>query len=101
MFPTMHPPGTGTVAVSMYGSRTRVPVHVWKEHFAGAVRKIDILVYAATFLFDTVPGFARTLTDAAARGAIVRFLVGDPNAANISRRGEKSRSVKRSSPAAK
>jgi lambda repressor-like predicted transcriptional regulator len=88
MFPTMQPPGTGTVAVSMYGSRTQVPVHVWEDHFAGAVRNIDILVYAATFLFDTVHGFASTLTDAALRGVIVRFLIGDPNAPNISRRGE-------------
>jgi hypothetical protein len=84
----MRPPGAGTVAVSMYGSRTQVPVHVWEEHFTGAIRTIDILVYAATFLFDTVHGFARTLTDAAARGVAVRFLVGDPNASNISQRGE-------------
>lgn len=41
MFPTMQPPGIGTVAVSMYGSRTKVPVHVWEAHFAGAIQKIE------------------------------------------------------------
>jgi len=53
-----------------------------------AVETPSCLVYAATFLLDTVHGFALILTDAAARGVIVRFLVGDPNAANIRRRGE-------------
>jgi transcriptional regulator with XRE-family HTH domain len=55
MFPTMRPPGTGTVAVSVYGSRADVPVTVWAQLFDSAVEQIDILVYGGTFLFDGVP----------------------------------------------
>jgi transcriptional regulator with XRE-family HTH domain len=50
MFPTMRPPGTGTVAVSVYGSRADVPVTVWAQLFDSAVEQIDILVYGGTFL---------------------------------------------------
>ena len=44
----MRPPGTGTVAVSVYGSRADVPVMVWTELFGGALEAIDILVYGGT-----------------------------------------------------
>ena len=58
LFPIMRPPGTGTVAVSVYGSRADVPVTVWTELFGGALEAIDILVYGGTFLFDGVPDSA-------------------------------------------
>jgi lambda repressor-like predicted transcriptional regulator len=73
---------------TMYASRTQVPVAVWQEHFAGATSRIDILVFAATFLFDTVDGFTDLLVGAATRGVEVRFLVGDPAAPNMAIRGE-------------
>jgi transcriptional regulator with XRE-family HTH domain len=69
MFPTMRPPGTGTVAVSVYGSRADVPVAVWTQLFDGAIEQIDILVYGGTFLFDGVPRFCKMLTTAAERGS--------------------------------
>lgn len=71
-----------------YPTRTQVPITVWQNHFAHANESIDILVFAATFLFDTLDGFTTTLIDAARRGAQVRFLVGDPGGDNMIIRGE-------------
>jgi len=61
---------------------------MWQQHFADATTGIDILVLAATFLFDTLDGFLDILLDAAARGVAVRFLVGDPDTATTILRGE-------------
>jgi transcriptional regulator with XRE-family HTH domain len=87
LFPTMRPPGTGTVAVSVYGSRADVPVMVWTELFGGAVEQIDILVYGGTFLFDGVPRFCDMLTAASERGVVIRFIVGDPDSDAVAQRG--------------
>ncbi len=73
---------------TLYASRTQVPITVWHDHFADADRRIDVLVFAATFLFDTLDGFTTTLTQAAGRGVQVRVLVGDPNGDNMALRGE-------------
>lgn len=73
---------------TVYPTRTQVPITVWQDHFANASESIDILVFAATFLFDTLDGFTTTLADAAQRGAQVRFLVGDPGGDNMILRGE-------------
>jgi hypothetical protein len=86
-FPALRPPGTGTVAVSVYGSRADIPVTVWTEMFSGAADTIRILVYGGTFLFDGVPRFPKLLTTAAERGVAIRFLIGDPDSAAVERRG--------------
>ncbi|MCX8557218.1 helix-turn-helix domain-containing protein [Mycolicibacterium mucogenicum] len=77
-----------TFTPTFYATRTHVPITVWQNHFAHAQESIDILVFAATFLFDTLDGFTTTLVDAAQRGAQVRFLVGDPGADIMILRGE-------------
>lgn len=87
VFPTMRPPGTGTVPVSVYGSRADIPVTVWTELFGGAAEAIDILVYGGTFLFDGVPRFRKTLTTATERGVVVRFIIGDPDSVAVAQRG--------------
>lgn len=93
-FAPTQPPLTGKDNIpvpftpTMYASRTQLPITLWQNHFAGAEEAIDILVFAATFLFDTLDGFTATLTDAAKRGAQVRFLVGDPDGDNMTLRGE-------------
>jgi hypothetical protein len=81
-------PGTGTVAVSVYGSRADVPLTVWAQLFDSAIEQIDILVYGGTFLFDGVPRFCKMLTTAAERGVVIRFIVGDPDSAAVTQRGE-------------
>ena len=87
VFPTMRPPGTGTVPVSVYGSRADIPVTVWTGLFGGAAEAIDILVYGGTFLFDGVPRFRKTLTTATERGVVVRFIIGDPDSVAVAQRG--------------
>ena len=88
IFPTLCPPGTGTVAVSVYRSRADVPVAVWTQLFGGAAEQIDILVYGGTFLFDGIPRFCSMLAVAAERGVATRFIVGDPDCAAVSQRGD-------------
>jgi plasmid maintenance system antidote protein VapI len=78
----------GPFTATLYASRTQLPIIAWQQHFAGATTGIDILVLAATFLFDTLDGFLDTLLDAAARGVQVRFLIGDPDTATMILRGE-------------
>lgn len=77
-----------TFRPTFYATRTQVPITLWQNHFASARTSIDILVFAATFLFDTLDGFTTTLVDAAKRGAQVRFLVGDPRGENMVLRGQ-------------
>jgi lambda repressor-like predicted transcriptional regulator len=97
LWPRQFPPSTastlsttpaGPFTPTLYASRTQLPVTAWQRHFADATTGIDILVLAATFLFDTLDGFLDTLLDAAARGVAVRFLVGDPDTATMTIRGE-------------
>ncbi|BBZ10776.1 hypothetical protein MBRA_09710 [Mycobacterium branderi] len=78
---------SGPFTATLYASRTQLPISAWQQHFADATTSIDILVLAATFLFDTLDGFLDTLLDAAARGVAVRFLVGDPDTATMILRG--------------
>jgi hypothetical protein len=77
-------PFTATV----YATRSQVPVRIWQQHFADAQRSVDILVFAATFLFDTVDDFVDILVDAAGRGVAVRLLIGDPDGTSMTLRGE-------------
>ncbi|GJF16725.1 hypothetical protein NGTWS1803_03360 [Mycolicibacterium cyprinidarum] len=91
MFPTLRPPGTGTVAVSVYGSRADIPVTVWTQMFGGAIEQIDILVYGGTFLFDGIPRFCSMLSGAAERGVTIRFIVGDPDCAAVTQRGDEEK----------
>jgi len=86
-FAVLSPPSPGTVAVSLYGSRTRVPTQVWEDHFRSATEVIDVLVLAGTFLFDQIHGFATILEDASRRGVTTRFLTGDPSSAAVALRG--------------
>ena len=72
---------------TVYPTRTQMPLSVWQEHFADPQDSVDILVLAATFLFDTLDGFLDTLVDAAGRGVDVRMLVGDPDGPSLTLRG--------------
>lgn len=100
LWPNQYPPSTasavatasagGPFTATLYASRTQLPITMWQQHFADATTgiDIDILVLAATFLFDTLDGFLDTLLAAAARGVTVRFLVGDPDTPTTILRGE-------------
>jgi hypothetical protein len=73
---------------TVYPTRTQMPISVWQKHFADPHHSVDILVLAATFLFDTLDGFVDTLVEAAGRGVCVRLLVGDPDGPSLTLRGE-------------
>lgn len=72
---------------TVYAARSQVPVHRWLAHFQDAEQAVDILVFAATFLFDTVDGFIDTLVEKAARGVAIRLLVADPYSPITTARG--------------
>lgn len=78
----------GPFTATFYASRTQVPINVWREHFSHAHTSIDILVIAATFLFDTLDDFLDILLAATERGVTVRFLVGDPDSQAMTLRGQ-------------
>jgi DNA-binding Xre family transcriptional regulator len=73
---------------ALYASRTQLPITLWQNHFSDSRSAIDILVFAGTFLFDTLDDFTATLTDAARRGVQIRFLIGDPDGDNTALRGK-------------
>jgi DNA-binding Xre family transcriptional regulator len=73
---------------ALYASRTQLPITLWQNHFSDSRSAIDILVFAGTFLFDTLDDFTATLTDAAGRGVQIRFLIGDPDGDNTALRGK-------------
>lgn len=76
-----------TVAARVFPARTDVPSGMWRDVFSSARERIDVLVYGGTFLFDAVPSFLRTMTDATARGVRIRFAVGDPASIAVHTRG--------------
>lgn len=94
IFPTLQPPSTGTVAISVYSRRADIPAATWTSFFTKATTAIDILVYSGTFLFETVPRFAKMLSNAASRGAQIRFLTGDPDTSTAELHGLDAQSEK-------
>jgi len=97
LWPQQYPPSSTTVPSAdgarpfmptVYSARTQMPISVWQQHFAAPQHSVDILVLAATFLFDTLDGFVDTLVEAARRGVGVRLLVGDPDGSSLTLRGE-------------
>jgi hypothetical protein len=97
LWPQQYPPSAEThppagcvkpFKPTVYATRSQIPVGLWQEHFVDAQHSVDILVFAATFLFDTVDGFVDTLVDATERGITVRLLIGDPEGASMILRGQ-------------
>ncbi|WP_422933312.1 helix-turn-helix domain-containing protein [Sinomonas sp. P47F7] len=79
--------GAGIIPAVFYPSRAHVPRDAWADLFGGASEQIDICVYGGTFLFDTVPRFLDLARDAARRGALIRFMAGDPTSEAVHQRG--------------
>lgn len=73
--------------VAVYGQRAEVPPAMWRDFFAQATTHIDILVYAANHLHESVPGFGPMLATKARAGVPIRVALGDPSAPNIALRG--------------
>lgn len=74
--------------IALYPTRSSVPVETWCGLLAGAKEQIDILAYAASFLWDAIPDFTGLIKAAAERGVRVRMLFGDPDCEAVKVRGE-------------
>ncbi|MBS2554082.1 helix-turn-helix domain-containing protein [Catenulispora sp. NL8] len=77
--------------VAIYGQRAEMAPAVWFSFFEQAEQAIDVLVYAANHLQESVPGFNDLLADKAARGCAVRIALGDPDSPNIIARGQEEK----------
>ena len=73
--------------VKLYPSRGAVPIELWQSLAKTATASIDILVYAGSFLHDSIPGFAEALVERAGAGVRVRVLLGDPECEAVALRG--------------
>lgn len=73
--------------VAVYAQRAEVSPATWRDFFAQAGSAIDILVYAANHLHESVPGFGQMLAVKARAGVRIRVALGDPAAPQIAQRG--------------
>lgn len=81
------PPVMDPEVVTVYPHRSSVPREVWRELFGGARSEIGVLVYSGLFLAEDVD-LMQVLADRASAGAVVRILLGDPQAPAVARRGD-------------
>lgn len=77
--------------ITLYGQRAEVAPATWRTFFEDARSNIDILVYAANHLHESVPGFNSLLASKAAEGCTVRVALGDADSPNIAARGAEER----------
>ena len=92
LWPTLHRrrPGHAVTSevITVYGQRSQVAPSDWRALFQRAETNIDILVYAANHLHESVPGFNSLLAAKAENGCAVRIALGDPDSPNVIARGE-------------
>lgn len=74
--------------VALYPTRAEMAPATVRSLVAGAGEHIDVLAYAATWLWDAVPRFADTLVAKLDAGCDVRVCLGDPDSAAVALRGE-------------
>lgn len=77
--------------VSVYPRRAAAPHTLWRDLFAGARERVDILVYAGVFLHESYPDFNDLLQAKSAAGCAVRVLLGDPDCPAVAERGHEER----------
>jgi transcriptional regulator with XRE-family HTH domain len=78
---------TDSEVVRVYPHRASVPSDLWQHLLAAAGERIDILVYSGMWLPDQNPRLAAMLRKKANAGVAVRVLLGDPDSAEVARRG--------------
>jgi hypothetical protein len=74
--------------VGLYTTRRELSPATIGSLLDAASDHVDVLAYAALWLWDTVPGFAERLADKIAAGTAVRICLGDPDSAAVRLRGE-------------
>jgi transcriptional regulator with XRE-family HTH domain len=73
--------------VTLYPRRAVVPQELWRRLIDSATEHISILAYAGLFLPEQNPKLVTTLKRKAKEGAHVELLLGDPESAEVARRG--------------
>lgn len=74
--------------VGAYVTRAQLSPTTVRSLIDGSREHIDVLAYAALWLWDSVPRFAESLAAKAADGVEVRMCLGDPTSAAVELRGE-------------
>ncbi len=74
--------------VGIYTTRRELPPATVSSMLDATERHIDVLAYAALWLWDTVPSFVERVQVKVARGASVRICLGDPNSEAVRLRGQ-------------
>lgn len=74
--------------LAVYPRRADVPATLWPSLFRAATSQIDVLVYAALFLFEQNPDLPQLLATKAASGCKIRVALGDPASPAVQARGE-------------
>jgi transcriptional regulator with XRE-family HTH domain len=74
--------------VGIYTTRRELPPATVGALLDAAERHVDVLAYAALWLWDTVPGFAEVIQLKIARGAAVRICLGEPDSRAVLLRGQ-------------
>ncbi len=74
--------------IGIYTTRRELPPATVSSLLDGAEHQVDVLAYAALWLWDTVPAFAERAQLKIARGASVRICLGDPESQAVLLRGE-------------
>ena len=73
---------------ALYPQRTAIPGSHVMALLSAAERQVDLLAYAAMWLWDAVPDFGETLRQKAESGVQVRVCLGDPACSAVRVRGE-------------
>ena len=88
LFPELASAFSGTdELVGLYATRAEVPASLIATLAGEATSQIDLFAYAATWLWDSIPGFAELLAERSAAGAEVRVCLGDPTSEAVRLRG--------------
>jgi hypothetical protein len=72
--------------LTIHPVRSMVSNDLWLRLFEAATRQLDVLVYAGFWLSED-PGIRRLLPRKAKAGVQLRFLLGDPDSAEVAQRG--------------
>lgn len=73
--------------VQVYPRRGAVPNELWRRLINDASKRVGILVYAGLFLPEQQPQLIAALRDKAQSGTRVEILLGDPESAEVAKRG--------------
>lgn len=88
IWPTVtHAPSASADVIDVYPHRSDVPTELWRHITTTGTEGFDILVYAGLFLPEQHPQLHAVMSAKAREGVRIRFLIGDPDCAQVAHRG--------------